>query len=127
MSKEEGKVVSVLTAKCPQCRKGKLFKTPLYSAKFTDMYENCEVCGLRFQREPGFFYGAMYISYAMVVALVIVSGFTLYFFLGDPGLMIYGITITVLILGLLPIIFRYSRTLYLYWFGGVKYKPQYQK
>lgn len=120
-----GKVSSMLSAKCPQCRKGNLFTHPLYSTKFTQMYEHCEVCGLRFQREPGFFYGAMYISYAMVVALVIVTGFTLYLFLGDPSLTVYGVTITVLILGLLPIVFRYSRILYLYWFGGVKYNPQY--
>ncbi|GAB3978960.1 hypothetical protein GCM10028806_43230 [Spirosoma terrae] len=41
------------------------------------MHENCPVCGLRYEAEPGFFTGAMYVSYALYVA-TIVSSFVLF-------------------------------------------------
>ena len=31
------------------------------------MYEKCPVCGLKFEREPGYFLGAMYFSYALSI------------------------------------------------------------
>ena len=34
------------------------------------MHERCPVCGLRFEREEGYFLGAMYISYALAVPLM---------------------------------------------------------
>ncbi len=37
----------------------------------TSMNQQCPVCGLNFEREPGYFLGAMYISYAMAVPLLI--------------------------------------------------------
>jgi hypothetical protein len=38
------------------------------------MYEHCPVCDLKFEREEGYFLGAMYISYGM--ALCIIGFFT---------------------------------------------------
>ncbi len=35
------------------------------------MNQLCPVCGLKFEREPGYFLGAMYISYAMAVPLLL--------------------------------------------------------
>lgn len=35
------------------------------------MYEQCPVCGLRFEREPGYFLGAMYISYALALITIL--------------------------------------------------------
>jgi hypothetical protein len=37
------------------------------------MKENCSHCGLRYQIEPSFFYGAMYVSYGLNVALGIAA------------------------------------------------------
>jgi len=38
------------------------------------MNDRCPACGLRFNREPGYFLGAMYISYGMALALIFVFG-----------------------------------------------------
>ena len=35
------------------------------------MYENCSHCGLKYTREVGFWYGAMYVSYAVSVAIFV--------------------------------------------------------
>jgi hypothetical protein len=36
-----------------------------------DVRHECDVCHLKYEREPGFFYGAMYVSYALGVALFV--------------------------------------------------------
>jgi hypothetical protein len=35
------------------------------------MHPRCPVCGLNFNREPGYFLGAMYISYGLAVPLML--------------------------------------------------------
>jgi hypothetical protein len=42
------------------------------------MYDRCPVCGLHFNREPGYFLGAMYISYGLALAFIFVLGSVLW-------------------------------------------------
>ncbi len=59
----------ILGMKCPNCGEGDMFYTPTFSFKRPlEMPEHCPICGQSFFPEPGFYYGAMFISY-------IVSGF----------------------------------------------------
>jgi len=90
--------------------------------KFDKMHRNCPHCNFRFEVEPGFFIGAMYVSYGMVVGLMIGVGLLFFYAFGDPPTWVYLITFPAVVILLLPFIFRYSRILYLYAFGGVSYK-----
>ena len=36
-----------------------------------EMHADCSVCGLDYEPEPNFYYGAMYVSYAYTVALFV--------------------------------------------------------
>ncbi|MGK0314541.1 MAG: hypothetical protein ACI86M_000760 [Saprospiraceae bacterium] len=54
---------SIFSKKCPKCRSSKLFIEPMVLNKPLDMNERCPVCGQNFLPEPGFYYGAMFISY----------------------------------------------------------------
>ena len=55
---------SILLLKCPRCRKGDQFETSSFSfQKPFDMYDRCPVCNQNYLPEPGFYYGAMFISY----------------------------------------------------------------
>lgn len=105
----------ILNAKCPRCRKGDLFTHPLFNlSKMASMPTHCANCGLRYEKEPGYFYGAMYVSYAFSTGIfLVVSGF-LYFFMGDPSLIVYLTTVPAVALILFPINYRYSRVLFLY-------------
>lgn len=115
---------SILLEKCPRCRQGKMFTHPKHNLKkFDRMYRNCPVCDLEFEPEPGFYTGAMYVSYAFSVAIFIVIGFFLYFFLNDPDIYVYVITTLLTIIFLFPALFRYSRIIYFYIFGGVNFGP----
>ena len=119
---------AILHAKCPQCRKGDMFKYKWWQlSKFVKFYQNCTECNLRFDREPGFFHGAMYISYAMSVAMVTNAWFILYFVFDDPVFEVYIAVIVILNLVLLPIFFRYSRVVYIYAFGAVEYNHHLKK
>lgn len=114
---------AIINHKCPRCRRGDLFKYSFLKKplRFTETNKTCPHCQLIFEREPGFFFGAMYVSYALTMAVLLCTAFILYNFFGDPELWVYIVTVPSIVLLLLPIIFRYSRTLYLHGFGGVSY------
>ena len=59
---------AILGRLCPRCRQGPIFRGSILW--FTRMHERCSVCGLKFEREEGYFLGAMYISYALAVPLL---------------------------------------------------------
>lgn len=63
----------VLSGTCPICGKGKVFETKgsLLHLKAPKMYERCSECNYKFDKEPGYFFGAMYISYGMAIAELI--------------------------------------------------------
>ena len=96
----------------------------VHITKFMKMNDDCPVCGLHFEREPGFFVGAMYVNYAFSVAIFIAVGIAL-FLLGDFPFYIYLLTVTTTVVLLLPFLFRYSRIIFLHFFGGVRYDAKY--
>ncbi|MEM7106761.1 MAG: DUF983 domain-containing protein [Bacteroidota bacterium] len=101
-----------------------MFITNAYNLTgFQKMHKNCPYCGLQFEREPGFFFGAMYISYAFSVALFVAVGLGLSI-IGDFPTYVYLISIILSVIVLLPISFRYSRILFLHLFGGIDFEPQ---
>lgn len=109
--------------KCPRCREGDIFKYPLIRIhKFSKMHESCPNCGASFEPEPGFYYGAMFVSYAFSVALLTIVSLALYF-LWNPKDWIYVLVITLATLLSTPASFRYSRILFLFAFGGYRYRP----
>src|SRR6266705_7122554 len=60
-----------LCLRCPRCGARSLFRT------WFAMHERCAVCGLRFEREQGYFLGAMYINYGATVVLALLGSFAL--------------------------------------------------
>ena len=115
---------AILSGKCPRCRKGDMFKYPLtYISRFNEMHSHCKCCGQIFNVEPGFFIGAMYISYAFVIALVFIEGLLLYNFVRDLEIWAYSVIITCSVIVLIPFLFRYSRIILLHLIGGISYNP----
>ncbi len=116
------KGLAVLQGRCPQCRVGKLFKYPTHKlSKFTEINEHCPSCGVKFEREPRFFDGAMYISYALSVGLFLVSAFLIYQLFHPVSETVYMVAIISEVILLYPLMFRFSRIFYLYIFGGLKF------
>jgi uncharacterized protein (DUF983 family) len=100
--------VAALKQRCSRCREGRIFRGSV------TMNESCPVCGLRFEREQGYFMGAMYFSYPLsvpILGLLILIGYLLL-----PNLRIeftIGLA-TVAYLPFVPLVFRYSRVFWIY-------------
>ena len=61
---KRSKISAVWHHKCPRCRVGDLFETSSFSfSKPFEMYPGCNKCGQTYYPEPGFYYGAMFMSY----------------------------------------------------------------
>ena len=58
---------SMLTVKCPSCREGNMFEGTAYNMKLKsfDMTKYCPNCKVDLEPEPGFYFGAMFISYGL--------------------------------------------------------------
>ena len=125
MAAHDSTVLAMLGQKCPRCHQGNMFTHGMYNlAHYTEMPVACPVCGLVFEPEPGFYIGAMYISYAFTTGIVLVVGLLVYYLLGDPDTWVYVASVTVAVVGLLPLLLRSSRTVMLYFFGDASYDPQ---
>ena len=116
--------------KCPRCRRGSMFvnNNPWNLKKVTKMPARCPECGQHYELEVGFWYGTGYVSYALTVALSIVSFVAWYVLIGmsvndDRFFWWLGINIFLLVV-LQPWLMRLSRVIYLYFF--VRYDPDYK-
>ena len=77
------------------------------------MFERCPVCGLKFEREQGYFLGAMYVSYAASIPPVIVLVLLIWRLTGWP----YDVSIAaafIAYLPLVPVVTRYARVVWMY-------------
>ena len=92
------------------------------------MHEDCSNCGLHYEREPGFFQGAMYVSYALTVGLMLVlGGFIFWISAGKASFWGYTIPIVSSLILSSPLTFRYARVLMLYLFSPVRFNPDLAK
>jgi hypothetical protein len=82
------------------------------------MNATCSSCEASFEPEPGFYFGAMYVSYGFTIVLFISIWAILRFFF-NPSDLVYIVAIVAAAAVSTPISFRYSRILFLYWFGGL--------
>ncbi|MFN5324536.1 MAG: DUF983 domain-containing protein [Bacteroidota bacterium] len=88
------------------------------------MHENCKECGLSFKQEPGYYFGAMYVSYAINVALM-VSVWVAFLVLDGSDFNIGWMIAVSVALGLVmtPFTFRISRLGWINFFVSYKDKP----
>jgi uncharacterized protein (DUF983 family) len=115
MKHQDSWFYSILTVKCPRCREGNMFSagTLYHPKKFMEMNKNCECCGQSFEPEPGYYFGAMFISYAFNTAFFIGVWWMLLFVVDEISMpMMLGVLLFVVI-GLLPLTFRWSRVLWI--------------
>ena len=111
--------------RCPRCHQGRVFHTSAFRlAHFQEMYEACPACGQHYEPEPGFYWGAMYISYAFSVAIVVAVGIATYVLGHDPATWVYVTGVAVATVLFVPLSFRYSRMVMLYLFAGIDYDPK---
>jgi uncharacterized protein (DUF983 family) len=104
--------MGILHQLCPRCGVGRLFRGSLWRG-IPRMNERCPVCDLKYEREQGYFLGAMYISYALGVVVICLFAGTLWLLTrwSLEKAVLWGV---FLFLPFAPSITLFSRVLWIY-------------
>src|SRR5215470_11345385 len=95
-----------LGLRCPRCG-----RSPLYAGWFR-MHERCAACGLRYEREQGYFVGAIYVNYAVTVAVAAGTVLVLDWIVGLT--LTEQLVVGVALAAVVPLLFfRHARSLWL--------------
>lgn len=101
--------MAMLRQRCPRCREGLVFRG------LWTMNDPCPVCGLVFEREPGYFLGALYVSYplsALAMTTIFYFGRWLWPAWNE---MTVALVAFIVYLPLIPLVFRYGRVIWLHY------------
>lgn len=123
MLKKGNKLYSILTGSCPKCHKESMYakKNPYQPGHLFKMHERCSNCNTKYKIEPSFFYGAMYVSYAVGIAFA-VAAFVVAKILLGAGLITTFIVIVATMVAFMPVIIRLSRNIWINFF--IKFDPK---
>jgi uncharacterized protein (DUF983 family) len=102
MFSKGSKLYSIFRMRCPRCHEGDFFVAHPYNLKKVgDLHAHCPKCNLKYEKEIGFYFGAMYVSYGMGVALFVIMwlGFNLFFPTASTALQILVISAVSLLVG----------------------------
>ena len=122
--------------KCPRCRRGPMFMNNnaykgLSLKNIFHMHDNCPVCNQKYDMEPGFWYGAGYVSYALAVAIsaaTFVAWLVLIGISTEDNRIFYWLGFNALLLvALQPWMMRMSRVIYIRFFVGYDENYEEQK
>jgi uncharacterized protein (DUF983 family) len=119
MVSKGSKLYSIIKFKCPRCNEGEFFVSHPYDlSKIGDIKEHCSECGLKYEKEPGFYYGAMYVAYALGVALFVTlwTSFNLFFPFVSVGIQILVIILATVFLS--PVMYALSKIIWANMFIG---------
>ncbi len=98
--------IAILRLRCPICLEGRVFRS------LWRMHQECPQCRISFEREPGFFSGALYFSYG--IGILLAAPLSIYLFLrGVDEIVIYCTVIAQLAI-ISPLLFRYSRVAWMH-------------
>ncbi len=117
------KLYSILFNKCPKCHIGRFwatnnpFKNMFYCIKNT--CQICENCSLAYELETGFWYGSMYVSYAISVAVMLIFWTLTNFFYPLINVINEILIIVLAILIISPLNYHVSRLIWINFF--IKY------
>jgi uncharacterized protein (DUF983 family) len=98
--------IALLRLRCPHCLEGRVF-TGLWQ-----MRENCPACGVTYERETGYFMNAVFIAYLM--GLIVLIPVTILLLLLKAPIYCFFLGPALALLLLAPLLFRYSRLLWMH-------------
>lgn len=122
MLKKGSKIYSILRGKCPSCHEGNFFKYTftMNIFKVNKIKKKCSQCDLKYMIEPAFYFGALYVSYGITVAICIVTFITSKIIF-DVALLSSFVTVFIVLILFMPVNLRLSRILWINMF--INYKP----
>ena len=108
--------IRIMKEKCPNCGKSDVYEKKTKVLQLPVMKDDCDVCHYHFDREPGYFLGAMYISYGLAVLQGISTFLLLYTFLPNIPT-IWVVVMILLVISLFSMKnYKLSRIIYIHIF-----------
>jgi uncharacterized protein (DUF983 family) len=113
------KLYSILFGACPKCHQESMYieKNAYKLYDTLKMHERCSHCLTKYQMEPSFFYGSMYVSYGVGIGFA-VAAFVISYLIFESSLITAFIAIVVTLISLMPVIMRLSRNIWINLFIG---------
>ncbi|MFO0969597.1 MAG: hypothetical protein U0793_28900 [Gemmataceae bacterium] len=94
--------------RCPVCLEGAIFEHGMR------MHKACPVCHTVYEREPGYFLGSLYISYALATVFIGLAMLIVHLAFPDLDLGLAVLIAGVLFLPFVPVVTRYARVAWMY-------------
>ena len=98
-------ILATARLRCPRCKKGHLYRWSMR------MNADCPVCGLHFEREEGYFVGAMYASHGFQFATITPVMF-ISLMATQSASIVLGVLVPQTLLQV-PIAYMYSRAIWM--------------
>lgn len=102
------KWLALLRQRCPRCRRGSIYE------RGSRMHARCPSCGLLFEREPGYFLGALYVSYALAFVFMGAGMLLLHLLLPTWDLGWLVLLVGLLFVPFVPAVTRYARVIWIF-------------
>jgi uncharacterized protein (DUF983 family) len=119
--KKGSKLYSIATMTCPQCQESQMMvANPYRFSTMGEVKDKCEVCGLDLKPEPGFYYGAMYVSYALGVAVFVTIWASCNWFFDNVGVWTQISLVLIALIGLGPYLYALSKVIWANFFFSYK-------
>jgi uncharacterized protein (DUF983 family) len=103
---------ALLSYSCPRCRRGPIFRGSLFQG-WLAMHQRCPVCGLEYEREEGYFVGAMIVSYVLSIPPVLAL-MSLFWMLTNWSLQRLLVAAFLAYLPFVPEMVRFSRVVWIH-------------
>lgn len=111
------KIINTLMCKCPECKVGNIFKDKgsILLFQIPKMNKHCAKCDYKFEKETGFFFGAMFVSYTLSAAQMIICLIVFWTFANMSPISVF-IIITLIAIFTSTVNFRVSRSIWISFF-----------
>ncbi len=100
------RLLAMLRFRCPHCLRGPVF------AGLWRMYTHCPVCGIRYERESGYFMNSIFIGYVLAFLILVPLMLVLYFRQVSTTTFLIYVSVVVAIVS--PFVFRYARVVWMH-------------
>lgn len=109
-------IIDIFKNRCPHCGKGEVFadKSFFFSLGFPKMHTHCSHCHTKFEKEPGYFFGAMFVNYGLTVGEGLLTYIIASQFFEESFDQRILLIIAIVILSLTFFNIRFSRMIWLY-------------
>lgn len=108
-------ISGIVNGTCPSCKKGKIFASRgnIFLFRAPKMNAHCSQCDYRFDKEPGYFLGAMYISYGLTILEMGTLFLSTYWYV---PLWVFFCLVLAVMIGLSLFNYRLSRVIWIHIF-----------